>query len=71
MRDAQLAVVRCRGLAPTPPRGHRRDAGGDIEAGYRRGDPAISWPLNDIVITNIVWCMAHTRGVGWGSYIAH
>jgi len=29
------------------------------------------WPLHDIVITNIVWCMAYQREVeGGGSYIA-
>jgi len=28
------------------------------------------WPLHDIAITNIVWCMAYTRGVGGASYIA-
>jgi len=29
------------------------------------------WPLHDIAITNVVWCMACTRRVGWGgSYIA-
>ena len=32
--------------------------------------PAI-WPLHDIATANLVWCMAYTRGVGWGSYIAH
>jgi len=26
----------------------------------------ISWPLHDIVIANIVWCMAYTREVGGG-----
>ena len=30
-----------------------------------------SWPLHDIATANIVWCMAYTRGAGWGSYIAH
>jgi len=31
-----------------------------------------SWPSHDIAMTNIVWCMAYTRGVvgGGGSYIA-
>jgi len=24
------------------------------------------WPLHDIVITNIVWCIAYTREVGRG-----
>ena len=24
------------------------------------------WPLHDIVITNIVWCTAYTKGVGEG-----
>jgi len=35
------------------------------------GEPArVVWPLQDIAITNIVWCMAYTRGVGRGAYIA-
>ena len=29
------------------------------------------WLLHDIAITNIVWCMAYTKGVGGGAYIAH
>ena len=29
-----------------------------------------NWPLQDIVITNILWCMVHTREVGGGSYTA-
>jgi len=29
-----------------------------------------SWPLHDIVITNIVWCMAYQREFEGGSYIA-
>jgi len=34
-------------------------------------DPcARDWPLHDIAIANIEWCMAYTRGVGRGSYIA-
>jgi len=33
------------------------------------GSP-MSWPLHDIAITNIVWCMAYTRGSGGESYIA-
>jgi len=33
--------------------------------------PPPSWPLHDIAITNIVWCMAYNRGVGGvGGYIA-
>jgi len=28
------------------------------------------WPLHDIAITNIVWCMAYKRGVRGASYIA-
>ena len=27
---------------------------------------AAAWPLHDIVITNIAWCMAYTREVGGG-----
>ena len=26
----------------------------------------IAWPLQYIAIASIVWCMANTRGVGWG-----
>jgi len=29
-----------------------------------------SWPLRDIGITNIVWCMVYQREVGGGSCIA-
>ena len=29
-----------------------------------RLDPADSWPLQDIVITNIVWCVAYKGRVG-------
>jgi len=29
-----------------------------------------TWPLQDIAITNIVWCVAYERGVGRGSYTA-
>ena len=29
-----------------------------------------SWSSHNIAITNIVWCMAKTRGVGGGAYIA-
>jgi len=28
------------------------------------------WPLHDIVITNIVWCMPYKREVEEGSYLA-
>jgi len=28
-----------------------------------------AWPLHDIGITNIVWCMAYKRGVGGGGRI--
>ena len=28
------------------------------------------WHLHEIATANIVWCMAYTRGVGWGSHIA-
>jgi len=27
-------------------------------------------PLHDIAIANTVWCIAYTRGVEWGPYIA-
>jgi len=29
-----------------------------------------TWPLHDIVITNIVWCMAYKGRVGGRSYSA-
>ena len=29
-----------------------------------------TWPLHDIAITNIVWCMAHKRGVGGRSCVS-
>ena len=29
-----------------------------------------SWPLHDIAITNIVWCIAYKGRVGGGAYIA-
>jgi len=28
---------------------------------------AANWPLHDIAITNIAWCMAYKRGVGGAS----
>ena len=28
------------------------------------------WSLQDIAITDIVWCMAYKGRVGWGAYIA-
>ena len=33
--------------------------------------PSPDWPLHDIAIANIVWCMAYTRGGGRGEKIAH
>jgi len=30
-----------------------------------------AWPLRGIATATIVWCIAYTRGVGWGSYIGH
>jgi len=30
----------------------------------------LSWPLHDIAMTNIVWCMTYKGGVGGASYIA-
>jgi len=29
-----------------------------------------NWPLHDIAMHNIVWCMAYKRRVGGGAYIA-
>jgi len=31
---------------------------------------AMCWPLHNIVMANIVWCVAYKRGVEEGSYIA-
>jgi len=39
-----------------------------MEAGVRDGVDI--WPLHNIAITNIVWCMAYQRRVGGASYIA-
>jgi len=30
----------------------------------------VNWPVHDIAITNIVWCMAYQKGVEGASYIA-
>ena len=32
----------------------------------RPQNPGAAWPLQDIAIANIVWCMAYKRGVGGG-----
>ena len=32
-----------------------------------RGGGRVDWPLQDIVITNSVWCVAHKRDVGRGA----
>ena len=32
--------------------------------------PPPPWPLHDIAITNIVWCVEYKRAVGEGAYIA-
>jgi len=39
-------------------------------AGFEQGR-VTGWPLHDIAITNMVWCMAYEWGVGGASYIAH
>jgi len=31
---------------------------------------AADWPLHNIAITNIVWCIAYKPGVGGGAYLA-
>jgi len=38
---------------------------------YGRPEPwrSVGWPLDDIAITNIVWCMAYKGGVGGGGRI--
>jgi len=38
---------------------------------HRVGDTAavVAWPFHDIAITNIVWFMAHNRGVGEGGVV--
>ena len=33
------------------------------------GNRFVAWPLHNIAITNIVWCMAYNRGVGGEAYI--
>jgi len=49
---------------------------GRVEVKLRRRDDSVAarqrrtWPLHDIVITNIIWCISQKRGVGVGSYIA-
>jgi len=30
----------------------------------------VTWPLHDIIITNLVWCMAYLREVEGGSFTA-
>ena len=35
-----------------------------------RGGRGDAWPEQAIFITNIVWCLAHKRGVEGGPYIA-
>jgi len=30
-----------------------------------------TWPLHNIAITNIVWCMAYNRGVGGGRILSN
>jgi len=38
---------------------------------YISGKPGtVTGPLHDIVIANIVWCMAYTREIEAASYIA-
>ena len=32
--------------------------------------PLVYWPLHDIGITNMVWCMAYQRKIVGGSYMA-
>jgi len=41
------------------------DLGNETSA-PRGVERATVWPLHDIVITNIVWCIAYNRGVGRG-----
>jgi len=36
----------------------------------KKNDKAVVWPLHNIAITNMVWCMVYNRGVGGGAYIA-
>jgi len=39
---------------------------------FDRGDHfgVAGWPLHDIAIINIVWCMAYKRGGGGGAHVA-
>jgi len=50
--------------------GHVGAAGGKAARRGRRcstpGEYISDWPLHDIVITNIVWCIAYKREVGGG-----
>jgi len=46
----------------------------EVSCSHRRNNPTLqkwlptnrTWPLHDIAMTNIVWCMAYTTGVGGG-----
>jgi len=40
-----------------------------VSSSRKRAAPA-AWPYLEIAMTNLVWCMAHKRWVGGGSYIA-
>jgi len=42
---------------------HRGDQAGVV-------NPLSNWPLHNIVITSIAWCMAYKREVEGGSYLA-
>ena len=42
-------------------------SGSRVNPRLRSGTP---WPLHEIAMTNLVRCMACTRGVGGGSYLA-
>jgi len=46
--------------------GDRLRGDGGLEEVYTPED----WPLHDIVIANIVWCIAYKGGIGGGAYIA-
>jgi len=63
-------------LVPRLTRGGRgKGKGWELELGVRftratQAWGAVPWPLHDIVVTNIVWCIAYTREIEGESYTA-
>ena len=64
---------------PHRPQPNRRSSPREPSLRYRQGrytaqlctvpEHTSAWPSHDVVIANIVWCMAYTRGLGGGAYI--